>query len=521
MNPRRTGGGLMNKFLKVVGAVAIINIAARIFGFLREMVVGYQYGFSYAADSIFMAYMVPNFLYLVVGGAFATAVISIYSRRTTDKAEFVKQSFTIVLSTAMLMTAIMLLFTDPIVNKLFENDENVNPSAIQLTKHLFYWMMPSSIFLILASYYSSLLNIHNKFHLSSVSILIYNIAFLAIAVALSFVFGPIAYGISAMASAAIMIYFLVDGYRKLGSHPVGLSFKRNAATKDLWIMVLPIMIGGGTVQIYAVLQRIFAQYLGFGESAISVVNYASRLTQFPQTILITAVSTVIYPILSRKEAENDVESITSLYSRGLRYLLMLMVPVSLFSFFYAENIIQVIFEYGNFTAEGTKLTAPVLKIFVLSMFFLAANSYITRFYYAKGDSYAPVIFSIINVFIINIAVMYLLADSAGVSSIAWGTLISSGCNTLLLMVYAHFKYGLKVGKGQKLLDSAKLFISIILIGVITYLANQYLVFGYKWITFGAGAAVFGASTIGLYLLFGIKEAEEYFKRIKTKVVGNK
>lgn len=49
----------MNKFLKIVGAVAIINIAARLFGFLREMVIGYQYGVSYASDSIFTAY---NFL---------------------------------------------------------------------------------------------------------------------------------------------------------------------------------------------------------------------------------------------------------------------------------------------------------------------------------------------------------------------------------------------------------------------------------------------------------------------------
>ena len=59
------------------------------------------------------------------------------------------------------------------------------PDAIELTKHLFYWMMPSSIFLILASYYSGLLNVHNKFHLSSFSILIYNVAFLVIAVALN------------------------------------------------------------------------------------------------------------------------------------------------------------------------------------------------------------------------------------------------------------------------------------------------------------------------------------------------
>lgn len=197
-----------------------------------------------------------------------------------------------------------------------------------------------------------------------------------------------------------------------------------------------------------------------------------------------------------------------------------MIPVSIFAYFYAENIIQVIFEYGNFTKEGTKLTTPVMQIFVLSMFFLAANTYITRFYYAKGDSIAPVIFSIVNVFIVNIAVMYLLADSTGVNSIAWGTLISSVVNTVLLIIYAHFRYGLKIGNG-KLKDSFKLSIPLILIGCITYLSSKYLVFDYKWVTFITGLVIFSVSTIGLFMLFRIKEVEDYINGIKKKYFSNK
>lgn len=506
----------MNKFLKIVGAVAIINIAARLFGFFREMAIGYQYGITTAADSIFTAYMLPNFLYLVVGGAFTTAVISIYNRKTTNQAEFVKQSFTIVLSSGIIMTLVVLLFTEPIISLLYENNKDITQESVELTKNLFYWMMPSSIFLIMASYYSGLLNVHNKFHLSSFSILIYNVAFLVIAVGLSYVIGPIAYGISAFFSSIIMIYFLIVGYHKLKTHPIGMSFKRNQTTKELWIMVLPIMIGGGTIQIYALLQRFFVNILGFGDSAISAVNYASRLTQFPQTILITAVTTVIYPILSRKEAADDHDSIKDLYSRGLRYLVLLLIPVSTFAYFYSENIIQVIFEYGNFTQEGTFITTPVMQIFALSMFFLAANTYITRFYYAKGDSLIPVVFSIVNVFVVNIAVMYVLADVAGVTAIAWGTLISSITNTLMLIIYAHFKYQLKLGSGKPLSEFLKPLIPLVLIGCVTYLSSKFLVFEYKWVTFTIGVCIFGLSTIGFFILFKVKEVEEYLKIIKRK-----
>ena len=34
----------MSKMLKIIGAVAVINIVARLFGFLREVVIANQYG---------------------------------------------------------------------------------------------------------------------------------------------------------------------------------------------------------------------------------------------------------------------------------------------------------------------------------------------------------------------------------------------------------------------------------------------------------------------------------------------
>lgn len=508
----------MNNFFKVIGAVAIINLVARLFGFFREMVIGFQYGSSYVADSIFTAYMIPNFLYLVIGGAFTTAVISIYNRKTTDKALFVKQSFTIVLSTVSILTIIILLFTNPIM--AFFNQEKVlngvSQSELDLTKNLFYWMMPSSVLLVMSSWYSGLLNVNSKFHLSSVAILIYNAVFLIIAVCLSFVVGPVAYGISALASALLMVYFLVVGYRRLDSYPVGFSFTRNLSSKQLWIMVAPITLGGATIQLYALLQRLFAGMLS--EGAIASVNFASKLMQFPQAILITAVTTVIYPILSQKEASNDLPYIQKLFSKGMHFLLLLLIPVTIFSYFYAENLIQVIFQYGNFDAQSTAITAPVFAIFVLSMYFLAANTYITRFYYAKGDSMAPVIFSLINVFGVNIATIMLLIDSLGVEAIAWGTLVSSVLNFFMLIVYANIKYKLKLEIFSKELKFFRAIPPIFIIMIVVYFSSKYLVFDYKWLTFIVGVAVFSASLIGGYLIFGVNEVREFTQKLKKKLL---
>ena len=509
----------MNKFIKIIGAVAVINIVARIFGFFREAVIGYQYGSTQIADSIFLAYTVPNFLYLVVGGAFTTAVISIYNRKTVDQGLFVKQSFTIVLLSGVVMTVIMLALTTPILNLLDKEGSVRTAEDFALMKELFYWMMPSSILLMLASWYSGLLNVNSKFHLSSFAILVYNMLFLVIGFGLSYVVGPTAYGISALASAVLMIYFLIRGYRQLHSHPVGLSLAQNQSTRDLWIMVFPLMIGGGTIQIYAMLQRVFVEVFSLGDGAVSAINYASRLTQFPQSILITAVTTVIYPILSRKEAENDHESIKGLYSKGMHYLLLLLGPVTIFAYFYAENLVQVVFEYGNFTAEDTDAIAPVVAVFALSMFFLAVNTYVTRFYYAKGDSMAPVVLSIINVFIVNIGIMYVMVQNGfGVESIAWGTVISSIINTVMLVVYAAFKYDLKLSAGLNKIEILKPIIPFIVLTCIMYVSSKYFIFDFKWITFIVGTTIFGVSTVVLYVMFQIKEIEHFYTKLKSKLI---
>ena len=76
------------------------------------------------------------------------------------------------------------------------------------------------------------------------------------------------------------------------------------------------------------------------------------------------------------------------------------------------------------------------------MFFLAANTYITRFYYAKGNSITPIIFSLISVFGINIGIIFALVDQIGTQAIAYGTVISAAVNFLLLAGYARFKWKL-------------------------------------------------------------------------------
>ena len=207
------------------------------------------------------------------------------------------------------------------------------------------------------------------------------------------------------------------------------------------MIALPILFGGASLQFYFVIHRIVAD--GLGEGTISAVNFASKWTGFPQAIMMTAVTTVIYPLLSKKQGEGDMETIRALYKKGMLYLVALLVPATAYSLTFLQSRLSVSFSNtGSFLKNRSLLTVPIFRVFTLSMFFLAANTYITRFYYAKANSLVPVIFSLISVFGINIAVIYLMIDSYGASAIAYGTVISAAVNFVMLVIYARVKWKL-------------------------------------------------------------------------------
>lgn len=427
----------MSKMMKIIGAVAIINILARLFGFIREIAITNEYGTSNTADAIANAYSIPNFIYLVVGGGLTTAFISVYHSTRSDKTMYVRKSLTTILMTAVFVTVTLIIFVDPTLKLFFKTQ---SAEEYELLRNLYLWMMPSSIILVLSTWMSGVLNINGKYNLSSFSILLYNVAFVGIAVFLTSYFGPESYGIGALCSALLMGGFLYVGFRKSKLYSLKLSFVMSEDVRRLWVIALPILFGGASLQFYILIHRIVSGW--FGEGVTTAVNIASKSTGLPQAILMTAVTTVIYPLLSKKEGEGDNETIRTLYKKGLLYLFALLVPVTAIAYLFAEPLISLVFEREEFTRKSVLLTVPIFRAFSLSMFFLAANTFITRFYYAKANSMVPVIFSVISVFGINLAVIYLMMDSFGASAIAYGTAISAAANFLMLVIYARMKWNL-------------------------------------------------------------------------------
>lgn len=501
----------MNRILKIVVGVTAINIFARLFGFLREMVVGYQFGTTGMSDSIINAYTIPNFLYLVIGGAFTTAFISIYNKTSASITDYIRRTLTTILCVITVVTVIFFVFADPILTAYFKPE---TAAELATLKSLYFWMLPSTILLVLSTWMSGILNINEKYNLSSFAVLVYNLSFLVISVILAEIYGPVGYGIGALFGAAFMFFFLLFGVRKIKGMSFKPSFTRAADQRELWKVALPIMLGGATGQLYIMIQRFFTNDLADG--VVSGMNYANKMSQFPQALLITAVTTVIFPMLSKKESAGDVQGVKQLYVKGMRLLYIAILPVSVYFYFQSEVIVRVVLEYKEFGPESTAITAPLVQIFSTTMFFLAANMYVTRFYYAKGNSMTPVLLSLLCVFGVNIAVILLLIDSLGADAIAYGTLVSAIVNLLLLIGVLQWKYKLSL-----LQKNSMQYVKLLVITLLYIAANaavaQWVVIDQKWIHAITTGTIVVIVYVLLLVLFKVDELAGIMAKIKKKL----
>jgi putative peptidoglycan lipid II flippase len=446
--------------LKIVGAVAVINLLSRLVGFFREVLIGFHFGTSFQADSVVAAYTIPNFLYIAAGGAISTAFISIYSKTNRQiQSDFRQVIVTYSLLLFSLISVCFFVFPRFWTELVFWG---MQETEREVTASLFKVMGVSTVFLVLSMLFTGILNSHEQFKSSAAAPLLNNVVFVLIAGVFFYSYGAAAYSYGALAGAVLMLLLLVYSLRKGNYLQFRLKWGMPGGyVKRFFLIALPILFGGATLQFYFLIHRIFAAQLESG--AIAALNYASKFVQLPQTILMTAVTMVIYPLLAKKIAENQFQDLNRILNRGIKILIFIMVPASIYVFFFSEQLIRLLFEYGQFTADSTIMTARLLKVLVVGMLAHAMNVYLTRFFYAMEKPNAAIVTGLIAVFGVNVVITILFIDHYGEIAIAWATTISAYVQMILLMILLSSRLNLRINPSNSYGKYILLCISLIVI----------------------------------------------------------
>ena len=422
--------------IKSTGTFSFFTLISRLLGYVRDIMIAVFLGTGPLADAFFVAFRIPNtFRRLFSEGTFNAAFVPSYSSLLNNKKEsqkFANNIFNLLiigLFFLVLVIEIMMPLFVFLIAPGFEDDYQKMELAITLTRITF----PFLIFISLASFFSAILNSHNKFAIASAAPIILNILLIGVLLFGKILDDQLVYYLSyaVTLSGILQFIFLYLFVKKYFSPKFKLYIKIDNKVKIFFRKLLPSIFSSGVTQINILVGTIIAS---FQASAVSYLYYADRVYQINLAIAGIAIGTVILPQLSKYIQNNKKDKINLIQNKALELSLFLSIPAAIALLIASEEIISSLFGYGSFDEGSVKNSAKALFYFGIGLPAFSLIKVLSTFFFARKNTKIPFYISLISV-LLNILISVIFFKEIGFLIIPMATTISSWLNAILLFIF--------------------------------------------------------------------------------------
>lgn len=458
----------MSSLKKTAVIITIITIGSKIIGFGREVVLAYFFGTSYVVDAYLMSITIPNILFGWIN-TISMSYTPIYTGINLKDGHKKSLSFTnniisVVLACSLICIILCYIFNKQIVT-IFA--PGFSGDTFNLTSRFLNISVFSILFSSVLQVLSAYLNCNNKFIESSLPMLFFSstqIVFIVMSGIVSthvLIYGYIV--------AVIMQFFTTYLFSYKECYRFKFNIRITPEIKKTFILVIPIFISSAIIQINSFVDKSFASVLA--EGSISALNYANILRSFIFTIFTVAITTMIYPLLSKSITEKNIDAVKNMFSKSINLTIILFIPITIGAILLATPAIQFVYERGAFSSQSTILTSTAFIMYSIGILPLAFSDIITRVFYSMQDTKSVMITSIISV-ILNIILNFLLIKPLKHNGLALATSLSSIFTIPILFVILRKKLGsLYLKNSLKLL--LKSCFSTSIMAVVVYFSFRY------------------------------------------------
>ena len=453
--------------IKSTGTFSFYTLISRISGYLRDILIAIFLGSGPVADAFFVAFRIPNTFRRLFGeGSFNAAFVPSYSKELVKgkrKSENFANNIFNLLTIFLLALVLLVELFMPVFVSLIAPGFKSNPEKFALATQLTKITFPFILFVSLASFFSAILNSHNRFAAASAAPIILNIIMIGI-----LVFGKIlgeklviflSYGVSI--AGIIQAVFLVIFVKRFFKPKLKFNFNITKDVKLFFKKLLPSIFSSGVTQINILVGTIIAS---FQASAVSILYYADRIYQINLAIAGIAIGTVILPKLSFYIQQNKKLDIDKIQNKSLELSLLLSLPAMLALIIANEEIVSSLFGYGSFDEISVKNSAKALLYFSIGLPAFALIKIFSSFIFARDNTKIPFYFSTVSVFINILISVYYFRD-LGFIIIPIATSISSWVNSIFLYIYLHKEDYFKINK-KLIIQIIRVAISTITMGIL-------------------------------------------------------
>jgi putative peptidoglycan lipid II flippase len=370
---------------------ALATGLSRILGLVRESVARYYFGTVGAINAFEVAFLIPNTVRaLVADAALSSAFVPVFSdlleKGERKRAWRVASSlFWLVLLGLGGITALFIVIS-PWVMQAF----GYGHLAVDLSRVLF----PIVVLLGLSGIVVGILNSYEHFSVPALSPVLWNVAIIV-----GLVIGvPRAHGIdhelyvyavSILIATVVQFLLPLPWLRGRDGRLQMVIDVRDPAVRRTFVLMVPITIGLGLINLNAVVDTFFAARLIDKFQAPSSINAAFRLYMLPQGMFSVAVATVLFPSLARLVSRNDMDGFRATVASGVRQIAFLLLPASAVSAVLAEPIVRLVYQRGDFTPAQTPVVAACLAAFSLGLVFNGFMLMLNRAFFSLQHAWTP------------------------------------------------------------------------------------------------------------------------------------
>jgi putative peptidoglycan lipid II flippase len=446
---------------------------SRVAGLIRESFANYYFGTGIKGSAFTFASQIPNLMSnLFAQAALSAAFVPVFTDllqqgRKREAFRLATTLFWIVMLVLGAITAVGILLAGlvlPLFNTPQHFDGDVAASLTQI-------MFPVVLLLGMTGVLTGILQSYDDFTIPALAPVVWNVVILALLILLHKSFGHgnavYAYAVAWVAATVVQMLLVASALRRIDYR---LSFNidwHDQRIRHVFTLMLPVTIGLGIVNLDALINSTMGTLLPastHGNGPRSIQD-AFLLYMLPQGVFSVAVSTVLFPTLSRQAARRASKEMRHTLGNGLRQIMLLLIPAGVGIMVLARPIVRLVFLRGAFNGLSLHLTSEALFWFAWSLPFAGLNLLMTRTFFALQRPWIPTKLAAINM-TVDIIVSVGLYKPLGIAGLVIGTAAAN-----VVMAYLQFRR-LRIGfngyleEDQTMMIAARIIVASILTGAV-------------------------------------------------------
>lgn len=450
---------------------------SRILGLVREQVLAAKFGATGLTDAFTIAFRLPNMLRdLFAEGAFSSAFVPVFTeeklRDPMAARRLLWSLFVLLGSVTALISLLIILFARPLLFVLTDDLFTADAERVEITIHLIRVMAPFLTFVSLAALFMGALNSLRVFFVPALAPALFNIVMIVCMIALPPLveaqgFHPIfSLGVGVLFGGFLQMAMQLPVIIKNAYGPMGpLEFYTHATRKIVNRLGIG-SIGIAATQINLLVTTMLATSTLIG--AVSWLNYAFRLFQFPVGILsVSIANSNLVHFSDAWKGGNKPEAVDILHKSYLICLITIIPATALLLALSYETVVLV-FERGRFLSADSLATSKALIAYGLGLPFYGLYKILVPTFFVLDKPRIPVLISVACI-AFNLVFCLSFVSGHGYVVLALGTSLSMLLNCALQSWFIH--RDLKLGLAW--FFEPRVF-KILFSGIATYGAADFL-----------------------------------------------